>query len=227
MYSQDTVVELVSKEKDDWWTLPVNEWAREQRGKTLCRECFHLKPEVYHTPLDVHVSQFPKGTSYDGVFRAGVAMIRRDLLEFLRPHMRDYVLGHCLWKDGSVLQEYASIHFTRRVQCRGDRDAVYFLCKECGFIGCISENPYVLRYELADQDVFATKTDCLFLSESLASAFPWKQFRDLEPWTYPVRDEPLPDDPLYLLEHDPDKVLYQKLRGNACDLRYAKPKWSD
>jgi hypothetical protein len=45
------------------------------------------------------------------------------------------------------------------------------------------------------------------LSESVEQDFPWSDFSDLQPYEIPVRDEPLPDDPLYLAETQPDAVM--------------------
>jgi len=192
------IVELVGKKKDAY-THPVVQWAKEQRGRILCPNCGKLRQDLFPQPVDVPLIQLYKGTSYSIVFRGGVAVIHQRLLDFLRPHLPEHSLGRCFWRDGSLLPDYHSIYFRDYIFFRAGRESPryeYYECEICGLSGASSDEPYVLRSELPDATVFQDAIHCLYLSASLARVFPWREFRDLEPFTFPVRDEPLPDDPL-------------------------------
>lgn len=205
MYQENTIVEVVGKKKDAY-THPAVRWAKEQRGRILCPNCFKLRLDTFPQPVDVPLIQLHKGTSYDVVFRGGVAVIHQRLLDWLRPHLPEHSLGRCFRKDELLLPNYHSICFRDYILIRaGKRSPGYefYECKVCGFVGICSDECYVLRSELPDAAVFQDRIRCLFLSESLARAFPWREFRDVEPLVYPVRDEPLPDDPLPVGWHPP------------------------
>ena len=78
---------------------------------------------------------------------------------------------------------------------RGDRRTDYYICSMCGAISSVSFEPYALRSELAEAEVFQDTIACLYLGEDLARKLPWNKFADVKPFVIPVRDEPLPDDP--------------------------------
>lgn len=211
MYEGECIVELSSKDVNKY-THPDQRWAREQIGKTLCSTCFKRRRDLYPTPVNVPILELEKGTSYHGIFRAGVDIIHEKLLAFLRPYLRDYVLGRCFWwVDGAVLPDYHSIYFRDYFTMRGDGTTSYYVCDGCGFIGGVSVNPYVLRSELPDGVAFQERATGLYVSADLARKLPWRQFPDLKPFMIPVRDEPLPDDPLFLAEHAPEKVVITPL----------------
>jgi hypothetical protein len=213
------IVKLLAKDMEAY-TLPAPGW-REDYRDILCQQCYKLRrTDVYPKPVDICLLEIPPGTSYSGVFWAGVAVIHQSLLEFLEPYMRDFVLGRCYWKDGSAINEYVSVYFRHCIRTRGDRTTEYYVCGECGFVGAGSDNPYVLRGDLPAADVFAEATNSIYLSEDLGRRFSWRTFSDLKPWTIPVRDSPLPDDPLFLESHDPEKVIAFPCRGNAYELMH-------
>ncbi len=198
MHNNQTIVKLLGRNKDAY-TLPVSSWAREQRGKILCHTCFKLKRSVFPQPVDVPLTQLNKGTSYDGVFRGGVAVIHARLLDFLRSHLPEYALGRCYWKDGTLVPDYHTIYFRDTILIRTGEipcDYDFYECEECGILGISSNVPYVLRGELPRADVYQDEICCIYLCESLACTFPWREFSDVEPYILPIRDGLLPDDPL-------------------------------
>jgi hypothetical protein len=195
MYTGSRIVELLGKDQEAY-VLTEDSWIREQRGKVLCDYCAKRRPQVYPAPIDIPIRQLPKGTTYDGVHYGGVGIIHVRLLEFLQPHLRGHVLGQCLWwKDHSIMPDYRSIYMPPGVIIRGDRRTDYYVCSWCGAISTVSFEPYVLRNELEDAEVFQDAIDCLYLGEDLARKLPWSKFTDVKPFVIPVRDEPLPDDP--------------------------------
>jgi hypothetical protein len=126
----------------------------------------------------------------------GVNIIHGRLLQLLAPHLDEHVLGQVYKSDGSLMKEYSSIYFRDFIRLRGDGSTTYPICRECRFIGTISDAPYVLRRDLAKLSVFHDELGQLFVSEALARKLPWRRLRDLEPFPIAVRDKPLPDDPL-------------------------------
>lgn len=191
MYKYDTIVELVRRSDD--YTLPLNSWSREHRGKTLCPNCFKLRDGVYPLVVDVFLLQLPDRLSHGGVFHGGVGVISDKLLDVLRPHLQNYVLGRCFDERGLLIPNYRSIYHRDRVSLRADPNAPnysLYKCQTCGVVAEMSDSPYVLRADLSEAEVFESRIARLFLSEALAARFPWKQFRDLRPFVIPVLDTP-------------------------------------
>jgi len=196
MYDESSIVKLLGK-KLDTWTLPAKNWARSEGEPVICPKCWKLKLGVYPTPVDVRLRHLETGTSYDFVFRGGVAVVHEQLLEWLRPYMRGFVLGRCLWEDGSPIPGYHSIYMRDALRTRAGQDAEYHVCEVCGQAGgSWGATPYALRVEIPVGDVFQDQIRVLWLSSSLARQFPWRRFSDQKPFSIPVRDEPLADDPL-------------------------------
>lgn len=197
MYEESSIVKFLQKKKDDWWVVTTKDWERSYGDGLLCPECWKLKSEVHPDPVDIRLRQLPKGRSYDGVFRGGVAVIQDELLEWLRPYMRDFTLGGCFWEDGSRIPGYHTIYLWEMLLTRGGQDSEHYVCGTCGTVlDGWGTTPYVLRSEMPDGHVFQDRGRMLWFNASLARKFPWKHFEKYEPFMIPVRDEPLPDDPL-------------------------------
>jgi hypothetical protein len=205
MYSGQKIVMLNARDKSGAWTLPVKEWAMSQWGQLFCGECHTPKRELYPTPIDVYLCQLPKGTSYSGLFRAMVGVIHQRLLDVLRDDLPAHARGRCFWEDGTEIPEYSSIYFPDTFIVRGhrkprhppDRFPMNYVCQTCGAVlGASADELYVLREEMPEARVFQEPGSNMYLAEDVARRFPWKQFRDLEPWVIEVREEPLPDDPV-------------------------------
>lgn len=194
MYKQKAIVQLIQTTQN--YVLPVNRWAKEQRGITICPTCFKMKRDIYPMTIDIYIDQLAKNTSYNIVFQGPCGIIHNDLLELLKPHLTDYSLGRCFRQDGSAISHYHSIYMRDVIFLRGDRDTEYYICPACRSIGgSHDDNSYVLRSELPEAEIFQTYHDTLFVSESVARHFPWRKFKDIGPFIVPVRDEPLSDDP--------------------------------
>ncbi len=184
-------------QRSEEYTLPLSFWVREQRSKTICPNCYKLKSGLYPQAVDVFLSERPRQLSCDGVFHAGMGIIREDLLAVLSPHLKDFVLGRCFDESGALISEYRSIYCRNRIRLRAAPNAPNYStyeCNVCGLTAELSDSPYVLRKDLPDSEVFESSIACLFLSGDLAARFPWKQFGDLKPIVIPVLDAPLGSD---------------------------------
>lgn len=191
----DSIVEVL-KMHDDSYVLPMREWVEGQCGTLLCSKCYKLDRSVFPEPVDVWVRQVPKETSYSHVFHGGIAIIHVRMLDFLRPLMPDCVVGRCYWKDGSPMLEYRTVYMPHWITVRGaDKRTEPYICPSCGIVLGIPWDPYVLRSEMPEGEVFQDQVCCLYLSAQVAQSFPWAEFRDVRPHEIPIRNEVQPDDP--------------------------------
>ena len=190
-----TVVEVVDHLKDSTWVLVDKQWHLGQLDVTLCRECYKIKKGVFPRPIDLYVTQLPEAAVYDLVVRGGVAVIHRKLLAWLQPHLPAHVIGDCYLR-GKRLAAYRSMYFQDQLLVRGGKRTQYYCCGTCGALGTNPSDQYILRQEIPAGDVYQAFSRSLYLSASVARVFPWTTFETLTPFVIPIRDEPLPDDPL-------------------------------
>ncbi len=210
----DDWIANLSSHKKDIWVHADRVWADGILGRFVCPECRTLLPDLFPTPVDPVLIELPKQSVYDGVWHGGASVIRNDLLAVLRPDLPEHVLGSCHWKDGREVTGYQSICFRHLIQGRGVGVVNYYRCRRCGFAGCTSQEPYVLRSELPDGNIFVDGIQSMYFSASFTRKFPWRSFPELRPWVIPVRDAPLPEDPLGRIE-DAVRELAAKCGGDV------------
>jgi hypothetical protein len=194
MYQGRYIVDLVVHR--ECFLLPANRWARSERGRLFCPNCLIVRQELYPQPVDMYLHQLPNGTSYGSVFGACVGVIHRALYEELTPHLSHLARGRCFWENGSPLDDYYSVYHADRICIRGDSTGIPYVCKVCrSILDACTDDPYVLRSELPDYEVFQDRICSLYVSEDLAERVDWTRFPDIELVRIEVRDELQPDDP--------------------------------
>lgn len=226
--TRDQTLVAVDSKYDSAQVRALNAWAKEHREGVVCTECLKLKRDLFPRRIDILLSELRKGTSYGVVAYFKIAAIHQTMLDFLGPRLPECCLGKCLWKDGSPIPDYHSIYFRDYILLRSganSRNYNHKVCGTCGLITSCSDDTYVLKAELPTGKAFQDAACFLYLSESLARDFPWKNFRDLEPVEIPIRDEPLPDDPVPVRPYVERKVspLSEEELANPAPLAYGPP----
>jgi len=154
MYHERFIVQLRGRDEDAY-VRASQRWVRASRGTLLCANCDKRNPNVYPKPIDIQLDEIPSGTFYDGVFPGGAGIIHTGLLQEIQPKLPDYVLGQCMWGNGTIVHVYRTIYFRESIRhFRAGRTGRYYVCLECGFIGGWGEDPYVLRSDIPSGGVF-------------------------------------------------------------------------
>lgn len=207
MPRHEKLIEVVSKH-DYNCVRAVLAWAKKQRGGIVCPKCEKLKRSIFPARIDVPLSELQRGTSYDVAAYFMIGVICERMLDFLSAYLPVHSLGDCVWEDGSAIPDYRSIYFRDYIMLRSgarSRNYNHNVCGTCGLVSSRSNDVYFLRSELPPAHVFQDAICCLYVSQTVAAVFPWKQFRDLKPVEIPIRDEPLADDPVPVRPYEEPK----------------------
>lgn len=208
MYPFDHIYKLCCGNDDDY-ILASQPWVRKHRGQFLCRSCDKLlRSQVFPQQIDISLRQLPRNVLCGGVFGGGVAVIRRDVLNFLSQYEMEHVVtGACAFEDEAAIPEYLSIYFRDHIKEYGGFDATYFVCDKCGQIGTIGENIYVLRSSIPDGKVFQNAISELFVSNEIVQPMTAHFSNKIYFQELPVRDMIASNDPMSLLHDSPELVI--------------------
>ena len=227
IFQEDRIVELAARDEEAY-THCDHAWTRGMRGRLLCPSCDKIKRELLPVHIDVPIIQLLPNVSCDLIFGAGgISIVRYDLYELLSPHLSEHITGLCIGKDGKPIADYLSLLVRDTIRMfRGDRTTVYCVTRCCGFVGGQSDSPYLLRRDMPAGRCFQDRVGCLYMAKSFADRLPWDRFTDVRPKEYPVRDEPVSDDPWLRgslvrtrwcdeIRYDPEGESFEHLLSNA------------
>jgi len=182
------IYELLARDKCRF-TLSEVRWRLEVRGKLFCTCCSTIFRRVYPQPVDVHLSQLYRNTTYGSVTWTRIGVIHERLLEALSPYLEGYVFGKCFDRNGRILSKYRSMYHWRYITIRDADKPGHRVCKQCGtMLSTWGDAPYALSAELAGARVWQNAPCTLYVDEHLARSIDWKPFRDIELYPIEVRD---------------------------------------
>lgn len=185
---------------------PVNPdltWLRSAYEQIKCQSCNFVNRSYFPNPLDVVLSRDPAHRVSSHIFRTGIKIYHRKLIDAIRPYLTGFALGTCRLPGGEILHDYLTCYARTFFVPRGDRGANYYICNACGTISLNTggqEYQFVLKKDLTDAMVYQNASTWLYLREELASSIDWSQWPDACIEDVKVIDKPydphrLPGDP--------------------------------
>lgn len=202
-------------------------WEEQEAPKAQCKRCHRVHPEHYPRPLDQVVARRPTGIGSD--HRWGGGLWRRDLLEALKPWLKDCVIGRLYLRNTrgtTELTNWATCYIKPGLEIFESRGklARYVACPIC-------EHPYsvngataqrIVRRCIPPDRIAITDWGNIYLHPAIESAIDWTPFKDAYRGSIKLIDEPedgqcLPGDP----DWAPGKTRFADPPGPG------QPKWID
>jgi hypothetical protein len=187
--------------KWDHQVRPDPGWLRSYAAEVKCPGCYMPRSEWHEqpNPIDVVLEQPPvQGATLASVDSFPV-LIRTDLLEALRPHMRGFVIGRCTKRspNGTEPTEYATLYTPRSAQLEAHRGP-HCRHEQCAGCGRVWNNVFwakggILARNLDDRVVYQDVLGWIYVDAELAGDLRLREvFPDLRYYKkYPVIAEPL------------------------------------
>ena len=183
------------------------EWFEHEAYKSQCVQCGRVRPDHFPKPLDQVVAEPPKASWIHTDNLLGGFIWRRDLLEILRPWLKDCIYGRVFLRNRggtSELQAWATCYLKpgfELFESRG-RLARHRPCDLCGFP--LSRNgataQRILVRDIQPDRIAMESQGTMFLHPKIEAAIDWKPFRDAYRGKVKLIDAPedgqcLPGDP--------------------------------
>ena len=109
----------------------------------------------------------------------GVTVIRRDLLELLRPPPDRHVVGRCILHDGRELEEFCTC-YTLSPQIRYGASYEFRTCPVCRTHDTVLvKEPFQIRASLSSEPIMQCTSGIFTVSQETASRVDWRQFPDV------------------------------------------------
>jgi hypothetical protein len=167
--------------------------ARDEAQRTyLCRGNPHPKPDI--TVVDVWLQdRAPRDMPMNFVYSCGVPLVHKELLELLGDDVvrRDLYIGRVFGKGGKEIEDWVTARGRRRVILRGDREASYRLCSECGRTRYSAQgNRYLFPAPPTDATIFESHLFGLVVPRDIYERVAAKKWRRLAITKLPILDPP-------------------------------------
>jgi len=193
---------------EPWAIWGAREWVRSVAGVLFCTQCERLKRARYPEPIDAWIREIERNRSVGGLRDMRLRLIHVRLLERLRPFLEGFVFGNVYRvKDaedtkGRLLATHRTVYTDPIIFPRPAKDAEdHGNCPECGLNRLGGYPNYIVLNDLANRHVWQCDLSWLYVSQTVADALDWSEFKDLEPRPIPVLDRPLDN---LRLPGDPD-----------------------
>lgn len=199
--------------REEAWIQSATHWVRRNAGTVFCAACLSLRRDRYPAPVDVPIRVLLPGHIIDAAsdLYGPVGVIRRDLLECLRPHLRGFVIGRCLDGEGRVIDSHMTLYSRSCITPRYGAEGKCFRCETCGTIWSKgdAERHSFMSYELGGGPVYQTHVCSTYVLPSVVEGLNLRSFPGLKCVPFPVHDRPedgyrLPSDPSWVRGRPPE-----------------------
>jgi len=182
-----------------------NEWMEEEFPRAQCVRCRRVHPSHYPNPIDHVLAERPRGVGSDS--RAGGFLWRRDLLEALKPWLKDCVIGRVFLRNKrgtTEIVDWGTCYIKPGLEIFDSRGklACHEPCAVCEFPylanGATAQR--ILRRDILPDRIAMTKWGTMYLHPEIESSVDWSPFKDAYRGSIKLIDEPedgqcLPGDP--------------------------------
>lgn len=190
------------------------QWVRKlQSENILCGACTRVLPGRFPAPIDVvyNTSSYPIRSHHRHfASQTGVALIDKELLERLRPHLPRVAIGRAVDLSGNEIDTHATIYPERAVDPRGGPPRKIQVCIECGTIRAYpatSQPDRFVAFQVEGARSVIDRVGTIYVSEQVASCIPVDEFEPLFLQPIEVDAKPIdglryPGDPAWVLGRD-------------------------
>ena len=179
------------------------QWWKNVYPQYHCPSCRGLDLTLFPRPIDAYLKTDPGHRVTGLVSFTRIAIFHRDFVMQIAKHLDGFALGKVYGPEQTINPLYQTCYTDSIIVLRGDRNAKYYVCKECGWVKLNmggQRHRYILKKHLPRSFVFQVDTMDLLLAEDLADLIDWSPWPDVRLDKVKVIDRPfdkhrLPGDP--------------------------------
>jgi hypothetical protein len=173
--------------------FPTAGYHAEAKRTWLCPSCFTPRPGVESVDAWLQ-DRAPRDKPLNLVYGCGLGLIHRELLSLVGDELvqRDLYLGRVIGGRGEEIKDWVTFRGRRRVVVRGDKEAGYRLCEDCGrHVYYAAGRQYLHPAPPVDATIFESDVYGLVVPPEIYERIGVRKWRRLAIDKLPILAEPL------------------------------------